>query len=302
MRHGLYNAQVKNTIALSRVPLILLGVATLALGIASFFLWDAHRSLGRVRAESEAARASSADLETRLREAETRTAELRSLLEQAAAENSAFAARVNELAGSVTLLDKIFKTDEELLQKYSSVYFLNENYVPENLVPINDELLARAGSNLMFHGGAFPYLEKMMRAAAQDEKPLRVLSSYRSFGEQSSLKSSYKRKYGTGANAFSADQGYSEHQLATTVDFTTAGNPESLALFGTSEQYSWLVRHAHEYGFVLSYPKDNTFFQFEPWHWRFVGVALATRLYHDNKFFYDLDQREIDLYRSRIFD
>ena len=302
MRHALYNAQVKNTIAFSRAPLILLGVATLALGIVSFFLWDAHRSLGRVRAESEAARASSADLETRLREAETRTAELRSLLEQASAENSAFAARVNELAGSVTLLDKIFKTDEELLQKYSSVYFLNENYVPENLVPINDELLARAGSNLMFHGGAFPYLEKMMRAAAQDEKPLRVLSSYRSFGEQSSLKSSYKKKYGTGANAFSADQGYSEHQLATTVDFTTAENPESLALFGASEQYSWLVRHAHEYGFVLSYPKDNTFFQFEPWHWRFVGVALATRLYHDNKFFYDLDQREIDLYRSRIFD
>lgn len=293
---------MKNSTALSHAPLILLGIAALALGIVSFFLWDTHRALRGVRAESEAARASSAELETRLRDAESRTAELRSLLEQAAAENSAFAARVNELAGSVTLLDKIFKTDEELLQKYSSVYFLNENYVPENLVPINDELLARTGSNIMFHGGAFPYLERMMEAAEKDGVPLRVLSAYRSFGEQSSLKSSYTRKYGTGANAFSADQGYSEHQLATTVDFTTAENPESLALFGASEQYSWLVRHAHEYGFVLSYPKDNTFFQFEPWHWRFVGVALATRLYHDNKFFYDLDQREINLYLSRIFD
>ncbi len=286
---------------LERLPILLLGILTLALGIGGYFLWDSHRSLSGIRAEAETARASYAELETRLRDAEAHNAELRSLLERAAAENSAFAERVNELAGSVTLLDKIFKTDEELLQKYSSVYFLNENYVPENLAPINDELLARPG-NFMFHGGAFPYLEKMMQAAEKDGKPLRVLSSYRSFGEQSSLKSSYTRKYGTGANAFSADQGYSEHQLGTTVDFTTAENPESLALFGASVQYSWLVRNAHEYGFVLSYPKDNTYFQFEPWHWRFVGVALATRLYHDNKFFYDLDQREINLYLSRIFD
>ena len=280
----------------------LLGISLLALAALGSFAVYTHRALGTTRDEIESLRASNADTTTRLHDAETQNAELRSLLEKATAENSAFAARVNELAGSVTFLDKLFKTDEELLQKYSSVYFLNENYVPDNLAPINEELLARPNGTFMFHGGAFPYLEKMMTAAEKDGLPLRVLSAYRSFGEQSLLKSSYARKYGTGANAFSADQGYSEHQLGTTLDFTTAENPESLATFGASDQYSWLVRHAHEYGFVLSYPKDNTYFQFEPWHWRFVGVALATRLYNDNQFFYDLDQREINLYLSRIFD
>lgn len=292
---------MKNTAIALPAPLIAIGIAMIALGAGGYVLWDSRQTLLEVRAEAETAQASSVELENRLRDAQAENAELRSLLAEAASENSAFAARVNELASNLTFLDKLVKTDEELLQKYSSVYFLNENYVPENLVPINDELLARPG-NFMFHGAAFPYLEKMMRAASADEMHLRILSAYRSFGEQSSLKSSYTRKYGTGANAFSADQGYSEHQLGTTVDFTTAENPESLALFGTSDEYSWLVRHAHEYGFVLSYPKDNTFFQFEPWHWRFVGVALATRLYHDNKFFYDLDQREINLYLPRIFD
>ena len=63
------------------------------------------------------------------------------------------------------------------------------------------------------------------------------------------------------------------------------------------------AKRPHEFGFSMSYPRDNPLgVMYEPWHWRFIGVALATKLHNENKYFYDLDQREIDTYLSKIFD
>ena len=52
----------------------------------------------------------------------------------------------------------------------------------------------------------------------------------------------------------------------------------------------------------MSYPKGNSYYVYEPWHWRFVGKELADDLYDENKKFYELDQREIDEYLLKIFD
>lgn len=262
-----------------------------------------YTTLSTAREENAAMTTEMGFMRDRLAATEEENGNLRTLLQARVEENDAFGKRVEELANTVGFLDKLSKTDRELLQKYSSVYFLSENFTPDPLVPINDELLLRSGSNAQLHGQVYPFLEKMMGAALRDSAPLLILSAYRSFGTQSVLKASYKVTYGAGtANQFSAEQGYSEHQLGSAVDFTTAENDNELGAFKGTDQYRWLVSHAHEYGFVLSYPEGNDYFQFEPWHWRFVGVDLATRLYHENKNFYDLDQREINPYLVRIFD
>ena len=42
--------------------------------------------------------------------------------------------------------------------------------------------------------------------------------------------------------------------------------------------YSWFKEHCAEYGFILRYPKDKvavTQYQFEPWHFRYVGQEAA---------------------------
>ena len=142
----------------------------------------------------------------------------------------------------------------------------------------------------------------MLESASSSGVAIEIISAYRSFGSQSSLKLSYKITYGSGANKFSADQGYSEHQLGTAMDFTTPDTGESFLKFEKTTAYKWLTENAYKFGFILSYPKQNTYYQFEPWHWRFVGVALATNLHDNNKYFYNLDQREIDLYLISIFD
>jgi D-alanyl-D-alanine carboxypeptidase len=87
------------------------------------------------------------------------------------------------------------------------------------------------------------------------------------------LKSQYRVTYGAGtANSFSADQGYSEHQLGTTVDFTTPKVGGTLTGFDKTDSYKWLQNNAYKYGFILSYPSSNGYYIFEPWHWRFVGL------------------------------
>ena len=206
--------------------------------------------------------------------------------------------RIND---TVSDLVKLQNTDEELLQKYSRVYFLNENYVPQNLVAIPSEY-TWGNQTLYIHSQVWPFLEKLLERAQRDELDLRILSAYRSFETQSELKQRYLAVYGSGANQFSADQGYSEHQLGSTIDFTTPTNGSDLSLFKNTEAYAWLGRYAYRYGFTLSYPEGNSFYQFEPWHWRFVGRDLADELHDEGAFFYDLDQREIDEYLLEIFD
>lgn len=216
--------------------------------------------------------------------------------------NEEFQEQVNEIADTVGILDKLSKTDPELLQKYSKVYFLNEHYAPEKLSYINEDFLAPSKEELQIDYRVESFLNKMFNAAKKDDVNLLVISAYRDFFEQQSLKSSYTRTYGSGANTFSADQGYSEHQLGTTVDLTTKELGLNYGDIENTKAYEWLQNNAYKYGFILSYPKGNNYYVFEPWHWRFVGRDLARYLHNEGKNFYDLDQREIDEYLVELFD
>ena len=211
--------------------------------------------------------------------------------------------KIEDISGTVGTLEKLSKADPQILQKYSKVYFLNENYLPQDLTIIDEEFDFKDGKEVRIHTEVWPFLENLLEAAKKDRISLFILSGFRSFDEQKVLKSNYKITYGAGtANQFSADQGYSEHQLGTTIDFTTSEVGTSLAGFDKTDAFKWLLEHAHEYGFVLSYPKGNTHYIYEPWHWRFVGRELAGELHDDGTYFYDLDQRKIDDYLATVFE
>lgn len=217
--------------------------------------------------------------------------------------NAYFEEKINTISSTVGILEKLSKTDSELLKKYSKVYFLNENYIPPRLTDIPTNYLYAKDKPLQFHAEAYPFLQKLLDASTNEGVPILVISAYRSFGTQAYLKSSYKVTYGIGtANKFSADQGYSEHQLGTTVDFTTILTGANFVGFDKTDAYKWLLLNAYKYGFIISYPKQNTYYSFEPWHWRFVGVALSTRLHNENLNFYSLDQRDIDQNLVNLFD
>ena len=208
-----------------------------------------------------------------------------------------------KIGGTVGTLEKLSQTDPELLQKYSKVYFLNEHYVPSELSEIKNMYLYSEAKTQYIHSNVLNSLTSMLDDAALDGETIYVKSAYRSFNEQEVLKNGYSVTYGEGsANQFSADQGYSEHQLGTTVDLITTGLGGQLYGFDTTTSYTWLLNNAYKYGFILSYPENNEYYIFEPWHWRFVGVELATYLNDNNISFYDMDQRDIDEYLVSIFD
>ncbi len=270
-------------------PVVVIGI--LVVGGAAFLADKSLRSLEEERvntlSELEAARASNY--------------ELMRLVEDKEAVIAAFGDQIGSIASTVGTLEKLSQTDEELLMKYSKVYFLNENYRPAQLSGIDKQYLFNK-DEAYIHTSVAPYLERLIRSASSDEVNLLILSAFRSFETQTVLKNAYKVTYGSGANTFSADQGYSEHQLGTTVDFTTTKTGALLTGFDKDPAYQWLLENAHRYGFILSYPPGNAFYKFEPWHWRFVGVDLATWLFREKKHFYDLNQREIDTYLVKLFD
>ncbi|MEK9160424.1 MAG: M15 family metallopeptidase [Patescibacteria group bacterium] len=249
----------------------------------------------------------SADYEIRIAEAgesltraESENRDLAGSLQAERERNDDFENQINDISGTVGKLDKLSRTDPELLQKYSRIYFLNENYSPVSVVEIDEKYVY--GEEEHFHEEAWPFLKDLLEDAEDDDIELKVVSGFRSFGTQAALKANYRVTYGSGANTFSADQGYSEHQLGTTIDFTTETIGNTFTGFENTESYQWLLDNAHRYGFILSYPHNNTYYQYEPWHWRFVGVDLARDLHRDEKSFYDLDQREIDTYLITLFD
>lgn len=210
---------------------------------------------------------------------------------------------VGSITGSVSTLEKLTQTDQRLLQKYSRVFFLNEHYHPARLVEIPDRYNLNSNRSLRFHTQAWPYLEELLEAAWRNNLELYVVSGFRSFNEQTNIKDNYVTTYGAGtANQFSADQGYSEHQLGTAIDFSTASLGGGLTGFQNTEAYYWLKNNAHRYGFILSYPEGNEHYIYEPWHWRFVGVKLATDLHQAEDYFYDWEQHEIDEYLIYLFD
>lgn len=300
------------------LPVVSGALFLLFLGVAFLYYLEYHESetfkaeFGRVSGELDMTTteksARIADLEAQLASTtellyitEEARENLSEDLEDKTEEVEEFGSQIKKISGTVGVLDKLAKTDPELLMKYSKVYFLNEHYVPEKITKI-DTTYSAVTTDQYLESRVYEMLTDMIDDAKEDTVDLKVRSAYRSFDSQKNLKSAYSVNYGSGANAFSADQGYSEHQLGTTIDLTSSENGNQLAGFDTTAAYAWLQKNAHKYGFTLSYPKNNTFYIFEPWHWRYVGEKLAEDLHEDGKFFYDLDQREIDKYLVDVFD
>lgn len=271
-------------------------LAIVVIGVGGYFYWQ-------LTLENRGLLESKKNLEGQLAISQNNLATTTSALQSERTRNNDFASQLSGLAATVGTLDKLSKTDRELLKKYSKVYFLSENYIPSNLATITSRYLFDPEKTMKIHVGVLPKLESLIQSASSAGIILQVNSAYRSFGTQEVLKYNYSVTYGAGtANKFSADQGYSEHQLGTTIDFGTPSIKGDLSKFGKTDAYNWLTNNAYRFGFVLSYPEDNDYYQYEPWHWRYVGVALATKLHSDNLHFYDFPQRLIDQFLVNIFD
>jgi zinc D-Ala-D-Ala carboxypeptidase len=112
-------------------------------------------------------------------------------------------------------------------------------------------------------------------------------SGYRSYTTQVSVHDRQVARLGLKAGeALAARPGYSEHQTGLAADVSAAGQGCTIQVcFATTKAGKWLAANAWQYGFILRYPDGQTKttgYQFEPWHFRYVGVQLATEMKSQN--------------------
>lgn len=125
-------------------------------------------------------------------------------------------------------------------------------------------------------------LEELFKAAADDGIELLAISGYRSYWTQNDL---YKRRLKETSleyvSVYVAKPGQSEHQTGLAMDLGCEGYTDLTERFAETPAYAWLSEHAHEYGFIIRYPKDGTAetgYAYEPWHIRYLG-DLAEDVY-----------------------
>ncbi len=172
-----------------------------------------------------------------------------------------------------------------LCNKY---YYLSEDYVPNNLVVL-DEKYSSAGAKLVKE--AYDAFVEMHDAALKDDYYIVANgdNAYRSYQHQQKTYDFYKSIYGVeGADTCSARAGYSEHQTGLTID-TAANKTDGTEFLTYEEEYRWLRENSWKYGFIFRYQEDKEFYtgyQCEQWHYRYVGKDVAEYI-HDNDITFD---------------
>ena len=121
---------------------------------------------------------------------------------------------------------------------------------------------------------------KMQAAAKLDGINLVIKSGYRSYATQKNTYNYYVSYDGVAkADTYSARPGHSEHQTGMAIDLNTINDT-----FHNTPEAKWLANNCYKYGFILRYPKgktDETGYKYESWHFRYVGVDLASKLYNN---------------------
>ncbi len=132
-----------------------------------------------------------------------------------------------------------------------------------------------------------PYIEKLIYDANNNGINIIVDSAFRSGNYQQMILDKVISEKGNEAYKLVALPGTSEHQTGLAVDFAIYENGiYNDDIKEDDKEAIWLKDNAWKYGFILRYPKgkeDITGFNFEPWHYRFVGLELALELYQTNQ-------------------
>lgn len=163
-------------------------------------------------------------------------------------------------------------------------YRIPQDYIPTDLVNLTDVGVRVWFLPTQLRKEAADQLVEMLKAVEKEGLEYLVTSAFRSYSDQVRVYNDLvKSNFGNIAKTdqLSARPGYSEHQLGTTIDITSSENRYQTEGFEFTKLSKWLNENAHNYGFVLSFPQETsheTGFNYEPWHYRYIGVENAKLL------------------------
>ena len=169
------------------------------------------------------------------------------------------------------------KLSDDSMQKFVWVSqpFYNISYEPVDLVWLQWRNHISAQAKHTLRKEAADNLERLASDFYSEfGKDIVIASAYRSYGYQKNSISESCKQSGRCAREWE-----SEHQLWLAVDLWEASS-ESKFLAKYQKYYDWLHENAHSYWFHQSYQNGREIdgYYIEPWHWRYLGVDLATKL------------------------
>lgn len=182
-----------------------------------------------------------------------------------------------------TNIDKDFYTDIRTIEDPDDLFVLVNKY---NALPLDFEpkdLVSVGNGEKLRREAAEAYL-KMEEAINDYGLDLIAQSGYRSIEKQTRIYNNNVASRGQAAtDLVSARPGHSEHHTGLAIDVSHDGTLEKT--FENTEQFEWLKDNAYKYGFIMRYPKDKIYmtgYDYEPWHYRFVGIETATLIHTEN--------------------
>lgn len=165
-----------------------------------------------------------------------------------------------------------------LVNKYN---YLDYNFIPEDLVKVSYEYTMH---DTKLNKVALENFIKMAEDAKKDNVYFIITTAYRDYNFQSVLYNNYVKADGViNADTYSARPGYSEHQFGYSFDLSNKDYAK-FNEFEYTNEYKWLQENAYKYGFIMRYPKGKEYitgYQFESWHYRYVGIDIATYIYEN---------------------
>lgn len=169
---------------------------------------------------------------------------------------------------------------------------LEADFVPGNLVPLK---LRAVGSGHELRSDAAEALALFFEAAEQAGHKLYVKSAYRSYQTQSSMYHNRMERYARDDGVV-ASPGSSDHQTGLGVDllnYAWTRKEGMTPAFGDTAEAQWMERNCAQFGFILRYmeeKQDITGIIYEPWHFRFVGVPIASYIMQERLSLEEFDE------------
>jgi D-alanyl-D-alanine carboxypeptidase len=162
-----------------------------------------------------------------------------------------------------------------LVNKYHGV---TRDYEPKDMVTV--EMSMAAWDDIQIKKEAYDAFVEMFNDAAAQGYSFCICSGYRSYEYQQELfENALATQSEEEAHMFSAYPGRSEHHTGLAIDITSESMDWALSQdFASYPEGQWLDEHCQDYGFILRYQKgkeDITGYQYEPWHFRYVGKEVA---------------------------
>lgn len=181
--------------------------------------------------------------------------------------------------------EEIQDTDitQDTLMLVNKYYKLSEDYTPDDLVTISNNY--SWGNDQKTRKIVYDAFLNMFNDALEEQIYLMVNSSYRDYESQNTVYNNYKNSKGEKyADSIAARPGHSEHSTGLCLDIFSKTNTNKNTFKDTTD-YAWLKDNAHKYGFILRYPENKesiTGYSFESWHYRYVGIEVATFIYEND--------------------